>query len=144
MLKKNGYFITIVVQLYLRIRHQKGSTKPQGTESQRATSASGLCWLLIDCTKICYKNTEALLVARNIHFFVSNVQNAGQIVASLNQNCMHAETVSILKSGNMIQNFLFSILLSKIIKIKTYRTIGVKLGLLLHGKHKLRVLENRA
>jgi hypothetical protein len=57
---------------------------------------------------------------------------------------MHVEIMSILKSGNMIQNLLFSILLSKNIKIKTYRTIGAKLGLLLHRKHKLRVLENRA
>jgi len=128
----------------LRIQHQKGSTKPQGTENEWGTSVSGLCWLLIDWAKICYKNTEALLVARNIHIFVSNEQNAGQIIASLNQNCMHAEIVSILKSGNMIQNLLFCILLSKNIKIKTYSIIGAKLGLLLHGKHKLRVLENRA
>lgn len=100
--------------------------------------------MLIDWAKICYKNTESLLVARNIHIFISNEQNAGQIIASLNQNCLHVETVNKLKSGNMIQNLLFSILLSKNIKIKTYSTIGAKLGLLLHGKHKLRVLENRA
>jgi hypothetical protein len=39
-------------------------TKPQGIENQWGTSASGLFWLLIDWAKICYKNTEALLIAR--------------------------------------------------------------------------------
>jgi len=54
---------------------------------------------------------------------------------------MHAEIMSTLKCGNLIQNILFSILLSKNIKIKTYRTIGTKLGLMIHRKHKLRALE---
>jgi hypothetical protein len=60
-IKKNGYFITIAIQIYLRIPHQKGSTKPQGNENQWGTSASGLCWLLTDWVKICYKKHRSFI-----------------------------------------------------------------------------------
>jgi hypothetical protein len=51
--------------------HHCCSTLLENTSSERfnktardwGTSASGLCWLLIDWAKICYKNTEDLLVA---------------------------------------------------------------------------------
>jgi len=57
-----------------------------------------------------------------------------------NQNSIHEEIKSRLKSGNAcyhsVQNVLFSTLLSKNVKIKVYRTIilhvvfyGVKFGL---------------
>jgi hypothetical protein len=40
-----------------------------------------------------------------------------------NQNCIHEEIKSRLKSGNAVQNLLSSSLLSKNVKIKIYRTV---------------------
>ena len=71
-----------------------------------------------------------------------------------NQNSIQEEIKSRLKSGNAcyhaVQNILFSSFLSKILKIKIYRTIILPIvlygcenwSLTLREKHKLRVFKN--
>jgi hypothetical protein len=71
-----------------------------------------------------------------------------------NQNCIHEEIKSRLKSGNAcysVQNLLSSTLLSKSVKIKIYRTIIMPVvlygceswSLILKEECRLRVFENR-
>jgi len=74
---------------------------------------------------------------------------------SKNQNYVHEEIKSILKSGNSychsVQNLLSSSLLSKNLRIKIYRNIILPVvlygcetwSLTLRGELRLRVLENR-
>ena len=72
-----------------------------------------------------------------------------------NQNSIHEKIKSSLKSGNvcchLVQHLLFPSLLSKNIKIKTYRTIILHVvlygwetrSLTLREEHRLKVSENR-
>jgi hypothetical protein len=71
------------------------------------------------------------------------------------QNCIHEEIRSRLNSGNAcyhaVQNLLSSSLLSRNVKIKTYKTMILPLvlygcetwSLTLREEHRLRVFENR-
>jgi hypothetical protein len=73
----------------------------------------------------------------------------------IDQNCMHEEIKSRLNSGNAchhsVQSLLSSRLLSRNIKVKTYKTIILPVvfygcetwSLALSEKHRLRVSENR-
>jgi len=124
------------------------------------------------------KNTEALVVAskqmelevnvdKTKYMVTSQDQNAGRRhnikidgvpltgwKSSTNQNYIQEEIKSRLKSGNAcyhsVQNLLSSNLLSKTIKMKTYRTIILPVvlygcetwSLILREKHRLRVFDN--
>jgi hypothetical protein len=73
----------------------------------------------------------------------------------MNQNSIQEDTKSTWKSGNachhLVQNLLYSSLLSKHIKIKTYRTLILPVvlyrcetwSLTLRKEHRLWVFENR-
>jgi hypothetical protein len=72
-----------------------------------------------------------------------------------NQNYIHEESNSTLNSGkachHAVRNLLSSRLLSRNVKIKTYKTVMLSVvlygcetrSLTLRGKHRLRVFENR-
>ena len=69
----------------------------------------------------------------------------------MNQNCIHEQIKSRVKSGNSVQNLMSSSLLFKNIKVKIYRVVilpvvlyGCKAwSLTLREEHRLRVFENR-
>ena len=85
----------------------------------------------------------------------ARVEEFKYLGTTLNHNSVMEEIKSRLKSGNAcyrsVQNLLSSNLLSKTIKMKTYRTIILlvvlygceSLSLILRDKHRLRVFDNR-
>jgi hypothetical protein len=104
----------------------------------------------------CHPNSGQNQIIRIANELFENVEKFKYLGTTLtNQNDIHDEIKSRLNSGNAcyhsVQNLLSSLLISKTLKIKIYKTVILPVGLYgcetwslsLREEHRLRVFENR-